>query len=116
MTQITNDELIRKARSVIKSRKIKHGCIVGDVGCALITDKDNVYRGVCVWKELGGDVEPVVHVAEITACGGGVRNVHRCVYPVVQEIADDNRVALVSAVDVHQHVQYFRVLVVPDQV
>lgn len=48
MARITNDELIRKAKSVTKSRKIKHGYIVGDVGCGLITDKGNVYLGVCM--------------------------------------------------------------------
>jgi cytidine deaminase len=48
MTQISNIELIEKAKSVLKPRKIKHGCTVGDVGCALITDKGNIYLGVCI--------------------------------------------------------------------
>ena len=48
MTQITNEELIEKAKSVIKPRKIKHGFTVGDCGCALVTDKGNVYLGVCI--------------------------------------------------------------------
>ncbi len=48
MKQITNKELIEKAKSVVKLRKIKHGFIVGDVGCALVTDKGNVYLGVCI--------------------------------------------------------------------
>jgi cytidine deaminase len=48
MSRNTNKELINKARSVIKSRKIKHGYIVGNVGCALLTDKGNVYLGVCM--------------------------------------------------------------------
>ena len=48
MPQITNEELIEKAKSVMKSRKIKHGYTVGDVGCALVTDKGNVYLGVCI--------------------------------------------------------------------
>jgi len=48
MTQISNEELIEKAKSVLKPRKIKHGFTVGDVGCALITDKGNVYLGVCI--------------------------------------------------------------------
>jgi cytidine deaminase len=48
MTQISNEELIEKARSVVKPRKIKHGFTVGDVGCALVTDKGNVYLGVCI--------------------------------------------------------------------
>jgi cytidine deaminase len=48
MTQISNEELIEEATSVLKPRKIKHGCIVGDVGCALVTDKGNIYRGVSI--------------------------------------------------------------------
>jgi cytidine deaminase len=48
MTQMSNEELIEKAKSVLKPRKIKHGFTIGDVGCALITDKDNVYLGVSI--------------------------------------------------------------------
>ncbi len=48
MSQITNKELIEKARSITKSRKIKRGFTVGDVGCALLTDEGNVYVGVCI--------------------------------------------------------------------
>lgn len=48
MTQMSNEELIEKAKSVLKPRKIKHGFTVGDVGCALITDKGNVYLGVSI--------------------------------------------------------------------
>lgn len=45
---ITNEQLIQKAKSVTKSRKIKHGFSVGDVGCALVTDKNNIYLGVSI--------------------------------------------------------------------
>ncbi len=48
MVKITDEELIRKAKSVLKPRKIKHGFSVGDVGCALITANDNVYVGVSI--------------------------------------------------------------------
>ena len=48
MIQMSNEELIRKAKSVLRPRKIKHGFTVGDVGCALVTDKGNVYLGVCI--------------------------------------------------------------------
>ena len=48
LTQINNGELIEKAKSVVNRRKIKHGFTVGDVGCALITDKGNVYLGVSI--------------------------------------------------------------------
>ena len=48
MTQISNEELIGKAKSVVRPRRIKHGFTVGDVGCALVTAKGNVYLGVCI--------------------------------------------------------------------
>jgi cytidine deaminase len=48
MTVMSNEELIEKAKSVLKPRKIKHGFTVGDVGCALLTNKGNVYLGVCI--------------------------------------------------------------------
>jgi len=48
LIQISNEGLIEKAKSVLKPRKIKHGFTVGDVGCALVTDKGNVYLGVSI--------------------------------------------------------------------
>lgn len=47
MEEITNEELIKEAVSVINARKIGD-YTVGDVGCALITDKGNIYTGVCI--------------------------------------------------------------------
>lgn len=48
MQEISNKELIEKAKSVIKVRKVANDMIAGDVGCALVTDKGNVYVGVCI--------------------------------------------------------------------
>lgn len=48
MIQISNEELIGKAKSVLKPREIRNGFTVGEVGCALVTDKGNVYLGVCI--------------------------------------------------------------------
>jgi cytidine deaminase len=48
MTQISNEELIKKAKSVIHPSKIRHGFTVGDVGCALVTEKGNIYLGVSI--------------------------------------------------------------------
>jgi cytidine deaminase len=47
MTKITNEELIDKASSVINSKK-NGEYIIGNVGSALITDKDSIYLGVCI--------------------------------------------------------------------
>lgn len=43
---MTNEELITKAASIINLKKIGD-FLVGDVGCALITDKNNLYLGIC---------------------------------------------------------------------
>ena len=48
MKHVSDEQLIQEAKSVIRSRKIRHGFVVGDVGCALVTDKGNIYRGVCI--------------------------------------------------------------------
>ncbi|HEY9282241.1 MAG TPA: cytidine deaminase [Pyrinomonadaceae bacterium] len=45
---MTNDELIQKAQAVVNPRKIAHGLSVGDVGCALLTEKGNLHVGVCI--------------------------------------------------------------------
>jgi cytidine deaminase len=47
MVRISDDELIERARSVLKPRKIRNGS-VADVACALVTEKGNVYLGVSI--------------------------------------------------------------------
>ena len=42
-----NEELIQQAGSVIRTRK-NGDHTIGDVGAALVTDKGNVYLGVCI--------------------------------------------------------------------
>jgi cytidine deaminase len=44
---MTNQELIDKASALI-SKKKNGTYTIGDVGCALVTDKGNVYCGVCI--------------------------------------------------------------------
>ena len=43
---MTNEELIRKASSVVNIRKTEGG-LFADVGCALISGQNQVYLGVC---------------------------------------------------------------------
>ena len=47
MSGIVNKELIEKAASVVNARKNGENT-VGDVGCALLTEKGNMYTGVCI--------------------------------------------------------------------
>lgn len=49
---VTAEDLIKKAKSVINPVRIGR-FLVGDVGCALLTDKDNVYTGVCIDSSSG---------------------------------------------------------------
>jgi len=51
---MTNSELIEKAQSLVNPRKIAHGFTVGDVGCALISEKGNLHVGVCI--DAGGGI------------------------------------------------------------
>ena len=44
---ITNDELIAKAAAIVKPKHIGD-YLVGDVGCALVTDSGHIYLGVCM--------------------------------------------------------------------
>ncbi len=59
---MTNKELIKKAASVVKTRKTKDG-LFGDVGCALISNQDKIYVGICA------DVGSNVFCAERNAIG-----------------------------------------------
>lgn len=42
------ETLCEKARNVLKPRILSKYVRVGDVACALVTDKGNVYTGICI--------------------------------------------------------------------
>lgn len=44
---LSNQEMIEKAASVLNPKKLGD-YLLGDVGCALLTDKGNLYLGVCM--------------------------------------------------------------------
>ncbi len=48
MKEITNKDLIQKAKSVIIPRKISHDFYVGIVGCAILSEKGNIYLGASI--------------------------------------------------------------------
>ena len=68
MSEITNDVLIEKATSVVKPKQIGDH-LIGDVGCALVTDNNNIYLGVCIdtSSSLGFCAEHSAIAAMITA-------------------------------------------------
>lgn len=50
---VTNQELAKKALSVARPRRIKHGFKIGEVGSALVTDKGHVYVGANIDTSSG---------------------------------------------------------------
>ncbi len=48
MKQLTNKQLIQKAKSVVNPKEISEGISAGDVGCALISKNGNIYLGVSI--------------------------------------------------------------------
>lgn len=42
------EELIQEAKSVLYPRELSGGSTAGTVAAALVTDRGNVYRGVCI--------------------------------------------------------------------
>ncbi len=46
--KINNVELIKKAHAIVKVKKLADSVVVGEVGCALVTDKGNIYTGVSI--------------------------------------------------------------------
>jgi cytidine deaminase len=47
MPSVTNEALIEKAKAVVNPKRIGDH-LVGDVGSALVTNKGNIYLGVCM--------------------------------------------------------------------
>ena len=48
MLHITNHEMIVKAKTVLNPREIFLGNRLGDVACALLSARGNLYLGVCI--------------------------------------------------------------------
>ena len=64
MKEVTNQELIKKAASVISSKRLKEG-LIGDVGCALISGKGKIHTGVCVGVTSNGYCAERVAIAKM---------------------------------------------------
>ena len=48
MNELSNLELIQKAKSVLKPRELSLGNSAGDVACALLSSSGHIYLGVCI--------------------------------------------------------------------
>ena len=82
---MTNQELIDKAASVVNSKKIGE-YTVGNVGCALISDKGHLYTGVCI--DVGSSMG---FCAEHNAIGSMVTNGEYKIKKIVGVWINDKR-------------------------
>lgn len=48
MKQLSNEQLIQKAKSIVRPKEISEGVATGDVGCALLSENNNLYLGVSI--------------------------------------------------------------------
>ncbi len=56
MVMISDKNLIGKAKFVVRPKKMASGRLSGDIGAALVTDKGNVYCGVCIETNEGSGI------------------------------------------------------------
>jgi cytidine deaminase len=68
MTAVSNELLIQRAIAVVNPRKVGE-YEMGQVGCALVTDRGNIYVGVCidVGSGIGFCAEHAAIAAMVTA-------------------------------------------------
>ena len=88
---MTNHQLIAKAASLIKAKKIGT-FTVADVGCALITDRGNVFTGVCIDTSSG-----MGFCAEHTAIGSMITAGEYRIKSIVAVWKDENEDVYVLA-------------------
>ena len=69
MSEMTNLEMIEKAKTVLRPRELFLGNKAGDVACALLTTSGNLYLGVCmdISSGIGFCAEHSAIAAMITA-------------------------------------------------
>ena len=48
MAKLTNFEMIERAKAALRPRELYLGNSAGDVACALLSSKGNLYLGVCI--------------------------------------------------------------------
>lgn len=60
--------MIKKAKSVVKPKKMRHGFTTADCGCALVTVDGNVYIGVSIdtTSSMGFDAEQSAIASMVT--------------------------------------------------
>ena len=90
MNDVTNNDLIERSASVIHLNKIGD-FTVGDVGCALLTDKGNIFTGVAIDAPSG-----MGFCAEVNAIAAMVTAGETTIKKIVATWKNENDVYIVS--------------------
>jgi len=53
MALASSVELVEKARSLARPKKLSKDCVSAEVGCALVTSKNNIFVGVSIDADCG---------------------------------------------------------------
>jgi cytidine deaminase len=53
MPPASNTELVERAKSLARPKKLSKDCVSAEVGCALITSKNNMFVGVSIDADCG---------------------------------------------------------------
>ena len=56
MKEISDEELIRRAKETINVRKTEAGKVIGDVASALLSESGKVYLGICIDTHEGSGI------------------------------------------------------------
>lgn len=77
MKEISNSEMIEKAKTVLQPRELFLGNSAGDVACALLSSRGNLYLGVCIdiSSGIGFCAEHSAIAAMITAGETGIAKI-----------------------------------------
>lgn len=77
MEILTNLQLIEKAKTVLRPRKLTQDNTAGDVACALLSSAGNLYLGVCidVSSGIGFCAEHSAIAAMVTAGESSIRKI-----------------------------------------
>jgi cytidine deaminase len=77
MKEFTNLQLIQKAKTVLRPRKLAGDNTAGDVACALVSSTGNLYFGVCIdiSSGIGFCAEHSAIAAMITAGESGIAKI-----------------------------------------
>ncbi len=77
MQDLSNHELIEKAKTVLNPRELYLGNSAGGVACALLSDQGRIYLGVCIdtGSGMGFCAEHAAIAALITAGESAIRKI-----------------------------------------